>query len=83
MAGMFTNSGFESPTQQNFFEVPYIVTEGKDLITGNKEREAGCICKQLYLDGLALSNNEFMGSFLFRGCHVLTLSKIADLRPKR
>ena len=66
MAGMSTNSGFESPTQQNFFEVPYIVTVGEDLITRNKEREAGCICKHSCL-WMALHHqtiNSWEASFL-------------------
>ena len=62
--------------------------EGEDLITSNKERKVGFICKRLSLDSCVSSDNKFMGSFLFREYHVQTLvqycgfeaQKIADLR---
>ena len=87
-AGLYTDSGFEGATEWKIFEVPFIVTEGEDPITGNNERKAGFICKGLLMDSLASPNNKFMESFLFRNCHVLTLvqdcgfeaQKIADLR---
>ena len=31
-AGLSTDSGFEGATERKFFEVPFIVTEGEDLL---------------------------------------------------